>query len=121
MSTETMKRGDASFIVTEANGYRSRDVVTVTVPSGGLEAGTILGKITATGKYVRHDASLSNGGEDETAILLQTVTEAGDAELTVIARDAEVNGAHLTYEDGADSTQETTSNTALAALGIIVR
>lgn len=118
---ETMKRGNAAFLVTEANGYRSRDVVTVTVPSGGLEAGTILGKLTDTSKYVRHDASAETGAEDETAILLAGVTEAGDAELTVIARDAEVNGAHLTYEDGADANQITASNTALAALGIIVR
>lgn len=111
----------AEFIVSEANDYRSRDAVTVTVASGGFEAGTILGKITATGKFVRHDAALTNGAEDEAAILFAPLTEAGDTEAAVIARDAEVDGSKLTYEDGADANQITTSNAALAALGIIVR
>lgn len=111
----------AEFIVSEASGYRSRQEVTVTVPSGGLEAGTIVGKITATGKYVRHAAGASNGSETEAGILFAGFTETGDTNATIIARDAEVVGSDLTYEDGADAAQITASNDALAAIGLIVR
>jgi hypothetical protein len=122
MATLTEGTRNASFLVSEANGmYRSREKVTVTVPSGGLAAGTVLGKITASGKYVRHDSDLETGGETEAGILYETLTETGDTEVTIIARDAEVVGAHLTYEDGADAAAITASNTALASLGIIVR
>lgn len=111
----------AEFLVSEADDCRSRDAVVVTFPEGGLEAGTILGKITATGRFVRHNAGASNGSQNEAGILFAPETESGDADATVIARDAEVHGVELTYEDGADAAQITTSNAALAALGIIVR
>lgn len=114
------------FLVSEANDWRSRDEVTVTVPATTtLAAGTILGKITATGKFVRHNAALATGAEDETAVLgfnlVNSTGGAVDYSATVIARDAEVNGSDLTYEVGADGAQIIVSNAALAALGIIVR
>lgn len=116
----------AEFLVSEANDWRSRDQVTVTVPANTTFApGTVLGKLTASGKFVRHNAGLDTGAEDESGILFHGVTNDGesaaDFDATIVARDAEVNGSDLIYEDGADGTQETASNAALAALGIIVR
>jgi len=116
----------AEFIVSEANDWRSRDAVTVTVPANTTFAsGTILGKLTATGKFVRHNAALDTGAEDESGILFEPLVNATgsavDYDATNVARDAEVNGSDLTYEAGADGAQVITSNAALAALGIIVR
>jgi len=116
----------AEFIVSEANDWRSRDAVTVTVPANTTFAsGTILGKLTATGKFVRHNAALDTGAEDESGILFEPLVNATgsavDYDATNVARDAEVNGSDLTYEAGADGAQIITSNAALAALGIIVR
>ena len=125
MAILTEGRHAASFLVSEANDWRSRDQVTVTVPDAGLEAGTVVGKVTASGKFVRHNAAATDGSQDEAGILLfpqaNGTGSAADKEATIIARDAEVNGTFLTYEDGADAAQITTSNAALAALGIIVR
>jgi hypothetical protein len=45
----------------------------------------------------------------------------GTVERTVITRDAEVVGAHLTYQSGADDDAKAAANADLAALGIIVR
>lgn len=112
---------NAQFLVSEANGFRSRGTGTVTVAVGGFSAGTVLGKITASGKYVRVDSTKTDGSEDEAAILYENLTESGDVDATLVLRDAEVVGAHLTYEDGADDAGETAANVALAALGIIVR
>ena len=126
MATLTKGQSNASFIVSESSGYRSRDAVTVTVPaSTTYAAGTLLGKITASGKYVRHASGADNGSEDEAGILYETLANttgsAVDSESVSFARDAEVNGSELTYEAGADATQITTSDAALKALGIIVR
>lgn len=121
MAIQTEGARKAAFLVNEANGYRSRGEGTVTVPSGGLEAGTVLGVITSSGKYVRHAAGASDGSQNEAGILFGNLDIAGDADGTIILRDAEVSQDELTYEDGADAAQITTSNTALAALGIIVR
>ena len=126
MATLTKIQSNASFIVSESNGYRSRDAVTVTVPaSTTYAAGTLLGKITASGKYVRHAAGADNGSEDEAGVLYETLvntTGSGVDNASVsMARDAEVNGSELTYEVGADASQITASNLALRALGIIVR
>lgn len=116
----------AEFMISEANDWRSRDEITVTVPANTtLEAGTVLGKITSSGKFVRHAAGASDGSEDEAGILFANLVNdtgsAVDFEATNLSRDAEVRGSDLTYEDGADAAQVTTSNAALAALGIIVR
>jgi len=116
----------AEFMLSEANDWRSRDEVTVTVPaSTTFAAGSVLGKLTASGKFVRHNAALSTGAEDESAILFANIVNetesAADFTATAIVRDAEVTGDDLTYEAGADGAQIITSNAALAALGIIVR
>jgi hypothetical protein len=126
MATLTKGQANASFIVSESEGYRSRDDVTVTVPADTTyAAGTILGKITATDKFVRHAAAAADGSEVEAGILYETLANttgsAVDSESVSFARDAEVNGSELTYEAGADATQITTSDAALKALGIIVR
>lgn len=116
----------AEFLISEANSYRSRDEVTVTVPANTtLEAGTLLGRITSSGNFVRHAAGASDGSQNEAGVLFQNLanTTAGplDFQAVNVARDAEVRGADLTYEDGADAAQITTSNAALAALGVVVR
>jgi len=127
MATLTKIQSNASFIVSESNGFRSRDDVTVTVPANTTyAAGTILGKITDTDKFVRHAAStVTDGSQNEAGILYETLTNttgsAVDNEAVSFARDAEVNGSELTYEVGADAAQITASNLALKALGIIVR
>lgn len=112
---------NAAFIVSEANAWRSRDEVTVTVPAGGLEAGTVVGIITATGKFVRHNSAATDGSQKEAGILVTGQSTTGDTDAAIIARDAEVNGALLKYASGANAAQIKTTNAALAALGIVVR
>ena len=126
MTTLTEGKRNADFLVSEANGHRSRDTGVVTVPANTtFEAGTILGQITASEKYVRHDSGNADGSETEAAVLYETLvndTGAGvDHTATIINRDAEVRGSDLVYEDGADAAAKSASNTALASLGIIVR
>ncbi|MFU0503645.1 head decoration protein [Pseudaminobacter sp. NGMCC 1.201702] len=114
-------RGTANFLVSEANGmYRSREEGTVAAGvAPGLLAGTILGKLTAGGNYVRYDPAAATGAEDIAGILFEAAV--GTVKRTIVVRDCEVNGAHLIYQAGADDAAKATANAALAALGIIVR
>lgn len=116
----------AEFMLSEANDWRSRDAGVVTVPANTtLEAGTILGTITASGKFARNLAANSDGTETESGVLFEplvnTTGSPVDFNAVVIVRDAELIGSQLTYEVGANAAAITASNVALAALGLIVR
>jgi hypothetical protein len=95
------------FLVTESPGTISRDTVTVTVAADTtLESGTVLGQITASGKYVPFDDSSSDGRETAAGILyakLENDTESAD-DLTgvVINFGAEVRSADLVWGEGVD-------------------
>ena len=117
---ETMGMLTGEHLHSEAESYRSREAVTVNGGADpGLVPGTILGKITGTGVYVRHDSGAADGSQNIAGILYEGAV--GTVERTVHVRACQVVGAHLTYEDGADAAAKTAANTALAALGIVVR
>jgi hypothetical protein len=113
--TETIHQGE--FLLSEANSFRSRDVKTVTV-SGADKwlSGTVLGKITATGKFVEYDEAGADDGRRVAAGILWNELDpvAGDIEATVLVRDAEVIEAKLTGID-ANGVAD------LLALGIVCR
>ncbi|MEL8055704.1 MAG: head decoration protein [Pseudomonadota bacterium] len=116
----------AEFMISEAEDYRSRDEITVTVPANTTyEAGTVIGQITASGNFVRHAAGASDGSQNEAGVLFQNLvnTTASPVDMvgTNIARQAQVKKADLIYEVGADTAQEETTDAALLALGIVVR
>lgn len=113
----------AGFMLSEANDYRSRDMVELTVGADEtIVAGTILGKITASGKYVAQLDASADGSETAAAVLFADASgDSEDLEVTVIARDAEVIGADLTYDPAADATEKAATDAALATVGIIVR
>lgn len=122
MDTQTMAARPLEFILSEANGNYSRDAITV-LSGQNLAAGTVLGKITASGKYKAATASGSDGGQTAVAVLAYPVdASAGDAAGVAITRAAEVNADLLVF--GAtidDGTKEAAAITQLAAVGIIAR
>lgn len=109
------------FIVSEANGTRSR--VTATLESGqDLAAGTVLGVVTASGKYTQFDQDGADGSEAAAGILVYpTDATGGDTACAAIIRDAEVNAAELTWPTDIIAGEKTTALAQLAALGIIAR
>lgn len=126
MAPVTEGKRTAEFLISEANSYRSRDEVTVTVPaSTTIAAGTIMGVITASGKYVAHDESASDGSENPAAILFDNLTNdtggAVDVSATVVIRDCEVRAASLTHDPAANPAAIADDLEDLAALGIIAR
>jgi hypothetical protein len=119
MVTQTESRHTAEFLVSEEPGYRSRESVTVTATGAALQAGTVLGKITATGKYVKHDTAAADGSQNAAAILFEDI-DAVETAKTVIVRDAVVLESSLTWGTGSVA-PHTATKAALTALGVIVR
>lgn len=127
MATLTEAARTAEFLQSEANGYRSRDAVTVTVPANTtILPGRVMAKITATGKFVPHDADgTDNGTRAPAGILYSALTNstgsAADADGVVIVRDAEIKNSKVIYDPAGDAAANLADRVALAALGIIVR
>ena len=111
MKTQTVRAGE--FLVSEANGTRSREAITVT--GGPYLPGQVLGKITASGKYTAYTGGASNGTETAAGVLYAAADgSVADVSAVAIVRDAEVSEALLTGED-ADGLAD------LAAVGVIAR
>jgi hypothetical protein len=95
-----------AFVITEEDGHMSREDVTIEGGSGGagvVEAGTVLGAITASGKYVPSPATGSDGSQVAKAINAYRVDATdGDVQAVVIARLAEVNHNLLIYHVSVD-------------------
>jgi hypothetical protein len=113
--TQGIERGE--YLMSEANGTRSRETVTVTVAGAiALPSGTVLGRITATGKYVKYDeAGTDDGRRVAAAVLWEDCPDVnGDYSRVVHIRDCEVIDSKLT---GIDAN----GRVDLRALGVIPR
>lgn len=114
-------RGRAFHVVSEANGFRSREQVTI-LADEVLKVGTVLGKITASGKYVAWNEDAADGSEDAAAVLYDAVDATGeDKQATVHIRDCELLDAELIFSETADAGELAAAKAQLVDLGIILR
>ena len=113
-------RPAASFILSEANGQRSRaNGKAITA----LKAGTVVKAVAATSDVPAHYVIVTASNEgDAINIYPITAPDSGEeADSAFIVRDAEVNGNLLTYPTGANDVDKANIAAALATKGIIVR
>lgn len=111
-------------VISEANGRLSREQVDLDTVAADLNAGTVLGKVTASGKYVQLDPAAVDGSEAAAAVLAPNVTAPdtpADVRTVVHARDCEVNGNKIFWPAGITGPEQVTAEAELATLGIIVR
>ncbi len=121
MTTLTESAHAGEGIISEANGFRSRDAGII-LSGQNLVAMAALGRVTASGKFVEHDPAASDGSEDCVAILFDAVdASAADANGVILARDFEVDGEMITYITGISSGDKADAIASLKAQGIIVR
>ena len=106
---------DTEFLLHEAGASYSRTTVTIALAAGALVSGTLLGKITASGKYVAYANGAADGSEVCAGILLNAVPDlAVDQKAVMINRHAEVMTSRLTGLDAPGTVD-------LTAIGVIVR
>lgn len=121
MTTLTEGRHTGEHLISEANGTRSRDVVTL-ITGQNLAPGAVLGKITVSGKYTLLAPAAEDGSEVAAAVLFAAVdATAADKAAVVTARDSEVAGAALTWPAGITGGEKTAATAELKALGIVIR
>ena len=121
MPTQNETRGALEFLLAEANGYRSRN--TVTIESGQtLKAGHVLGKTTG-GEYKEYSPTDGDGADTAVALLAHDVDASGGAkEATIIDNQAEAHAGLLVYFSGATDAEKATANGELySQSGIRVR
>lgn len=128
MQVQELGPGTACYLVSEANGTRSREVVTI-AQGQNLLPGAVLGKVTATGKYVAVDPAngsgeggTPDGSQTAVAVLFAAVdTTAAEKPGVITARDAEVAAHALAWPAGTAEPQKTAALAQLAAVGIVAR
>jgi len=109
------------FILSEANRTRSRDNITIATGQGVLQAGTVLGRLTAGGAYVELDPDADTGAEVAAGILYARVDATNAAaDAVALVRDCEVNRHELLWGD-AEAGEITAATAELAELGVILR
>lgn len=122
MPTLSETLGAGAFIKSEANGEYSREQVTIASGAGKLLAGTVLGKVTASGKYIAYDDNNADGSQTAVAILYaDTDATSADKQATVIVRAAEVWNARLQWAATVLAGEKTTALADFASIGIVVR
>lgn len=105
----------AEFVLTEARGQRSRENIVVVQTGAEILSGTVLGKITASGKYKPYSNAASDGTEVAAGVLYNYLPAlTGDAKAVGFVRDCEVVRDAMT---GLDANGEAD----LKAAGVIVR
>lgn len=102
-----------------------REVVTVNIADATeLSNGSVLGKVTATGKYTVSDPAAVDGSEVAAAIVVEnkSVAAATDTEVAVMVRGpAIVTQSGLVFDVAHDAGQIATAVGEIESLGIVVR
>ena len=121
MATLTEGNYQGDLVMFEEDKDYSREAVTIAA-GADLKIGAVLGKITASGKYIHSDPAALDGSQTPVAVLLQDA-DAASADVTnavVLVRHARVRRAALNYAAAIDTVGERdTAVAALAAVGII--
>lgn len=105
---DNLLAGDAIQAVTES----------ITLASGNLARGAVLGRVTASGNWVLSASAASDGSQVPRAILAEPTDASGGARTTVAYLTGEFNTAALTF--GAGHTVANTRD-GLRGLGIFLK
>lgn len=117
----TMGPRDEAFLISEANGFRSRDAITLKQSNAVYQPGSVV--VLLAGKYELATATNMDDGDDGLAgdlAIVARYTDAtlGDADAAAITGDAEVKDSELVLDATLDVDDVAP---LLAAKGIKVR
>lgn len=114
---------ESDVVKTEGPNRYSRDEVTILSGVGKIIPGTVLGKVTASGKYKAVTPGASDGTEVASRISLQhaDATSADAPRTVVLSRMAEVVAQALVWPVGITNNQKTAALAQLETAGIVAR
>lgn len=121
MATLTEGAHTGDHIISDM-GSISRDVMVLASGSGALEPGTVVARVTASGKLAPYDNAGTDGTEAAFGILFAAAdATSADVRVVVHTRLTEVKTSALKWADGLDGTGQTAGLADLAAKFIIAR
>lgn len=121
MAVQTEAIHKSEGILSESNGKRSREEITV-VSGQNLGSMFVVGKVTASAKYAQYDNAAADGTQAAAGILIGAVdASSADAKGVILARDAEVDYDTLQWKSAMSQNDKDAGVVDLTALGIIVR
>lgn len=113
---------DADIVKDEGKNRFSRDTDTLASGSGIVKIGTVLGKVSASGKFKPLAPGASDGTQIAAAVILQYAdAPAADHAVVNLKRRAQVVLQELVWPAGITDAQKKGALDQLAALGIIAR
>ena len=123
MATVTEGKYAPDWLFYEQPNLYSRDEITILAGSGSARAltnGMVLGKITASGKFVQVDDTASDGSQTAAGVLFAdaTAVDGTDKQATGIVRDGILKRTGLVWPSGFNTT---TGEASLLALGLLTR
>ena len=121
-TTKPFGRGPGHYCVGELNYERANKEITLGATTVVLPAGTLLGKLTAGGNYVKFDPAASTGAQTFAGILWSDAPiSTGTQRNVATTREATVNVHALIDYDGVLSTPQKAALIAAAeAMSIIL-
>ena len=117
----------SGLIKLEEDPSYCREKVTVLAGNGSdrvLTLGTVLGRLTASGKVIDLALTGTDGSQTVYGVLITNTTAPDGVDaigVALVRGPAIVADLALVYPAGATATQKATINSALAGLGIVVR
>lgn len=99
VKTETRRAGD--FILSEANGTRSREEITINATAGKLSAGTLLAKITAANAAIATAGGSNTGNGTMGTITVGNEAITGTYTLTITEAAANAGDFSVTDPNGS--------------------
>lgn len=121
MATLTEGARRSEFVISDGG---ERSYRTATLLSGeNVVAGTLLGRVTANGKYRYHATANVDGSQTFAGVIALEAVNAtsGDKSIVILTADAEVMDAKLTYATGLSAQAKDDIRFGLAKQGIQVR
>lgn len=108
----------------ELDARLNREEVTIVAGAGVLPTGTVMGKISASGKYKRHVNGAGDGTQTAVAVLLNAVDASGGSDVkgVLVTGNAEIVALSLSWDASVnDNTKKNAALAQLATLGFKTR
>jgi hypothetical protein len=119
----TEGRRSSDWLKEYRHDYSVEEVI-IAAGSGLVESGTVLGRVTASGKYKPVTVAATDGSQTAAGILMNAVNAIADKPAVIVAREAKVAHQALRYGADVDTAAERAAiHAALGALNppILVR
>lgn len=115
---------DEEHVISELPGRQSREQILLDALAERYNAGTVLGKITANGRYKIFDPGAGDGTELPAAVLAPTedpLEPVGHVRTSAHVRGTEVNGHKIFWIEGITPEEKAAAEAVLAEAGVLVR